>query len=854
MDHGKMEEKLFVLLSCQLFIACFCQTAIAECARGCTCINPLIVNCSNQNFQQVPRDIATFSIYIDISHNSIYKITSSDFANKYNDVMYLNLSCNEISYIDDGSFANLPQLKLLNLTKNYLTFINVEICFPATQLRELYLAENVFKKMPPFRNLAKLEILDVAHNKFEEVTLNRFTVKLRNLKIIRLSGNNFSRIEDRAFKNLPRTLTVFKCAQCQISYLSENLFRNFTNLEILDLNFNPLSLEQFSNLILSFNQSSNLTMLKLRGVVNKYNLPSHFFDKLASTKLKTLFFSHCSSYGLLKNNTFASLFYLEVLDMRRCELAGVEINAFSGLNNLRKLLLTYNGLSYTSISLSGLFPANLEILYLTGNGLREIKPNDFCDLTKLKELHLKNCQLFKINGLAFPVNNSLEFLDLSYNNIYKLDSISAATFKRLTNLRILYLSGNNLQNILKENVDKRLFRGLSKLTVLSLQNTYINFLTENLFDDLTQLEELNLSGNDFFFCKQFAGSLKNLPRLRLLNLSNNKLTTIHDVCIQYFKKIFKVDLSSNPLTCSSEILSASENENLPETSTSYIDQYRNVCMLQDPFEYSGKKMFEVERNIEKAQSVLPLYAIIIFIFVIPIVSCGCYLWKHKISKHHFRLSAYKPFCVKSYVNLNNQSPYFIYVSYHNDDFDESEQIISKIQELGKIQEDDVRIKEDKAFCRPTLLTACFSKPGNNKAAVNKDHTSAIWTDQASQVSLWYTIEQRNFCPNKSEFKSISDAVEASKLVVIVMSPSYNNCPKKQAELREIFASVLDEKRFIFINTQGESNKSKVPKRFCQNSLFLSWNSNDATMRIACITELSKKLKSAYKMSFNDCEE
>jgi Leucine-rich repeat (LRR) protein len=115
----------------------------------------------------------------------------------------------------------------------------------------------------------------------------------------------------------------------------------------------------------------------------------------------------------------------------------------------------------------------------------------------MKVLNLKTWDRFKtkfymkkiinIENLAFFDLNSIEKLDLSYNDI---EIIKANTFKGLIKLKHLNLSFNKINKI-----DKSAFKELICLEKFDLSFNNLKFIPKNSFSSLVNLKELNLIGN-----------------------------------------------------------------------------------------------------------------------------------------------------------------------------------------------------------------------------------------------------------------------------------------------------------------------------------------------------------------------
>ncbi len=168
------------------------------------------------------------------------------------------------------------------------------------------------------------------------------------------------------------------------------------------------------------------------------------------------------------------------------------------------------------------------------------------------------------SGFCISPNNNFRYLDFSFNNFRagsKMPSLRGFdslryfnlqgnkftftafdTFDLLPKLEVLLLSGNNLN--LHDDTESRLFRLNTQLRVLDLEGTGTISLLFNQFQFLSNLIELNLSRNSL---AEFNVNLTNLRRLRVLNLSFNRLNTLPRHVIKYLDGLDNVtlDISEN---------------------------------------------------------------------------------------------------------------------------------------------------------------------------------------------------------------------------------------------------------------------------------------------------------------------
>ena len=100
-----------------------------------------------------------------------------------------------------------------------------------------------------------------------------------------------------------------------------------------------------------------------------------------------------------------------------------------------------------------------------------------------------------------------------------LTSVPVMVEERGITVEVLILDGNNLNKLLDNEFTNAGFNDLEKL---SLRNCNMKILSEKLFYNLTNLQDLNLSGN--LLSQLLPNQFALLPQLRILDLSHNTLS------------------------------------------------------------------------------------------------------------------------------------------------------------------------------------------------------------------------------------------------------------------------------------------------------------------------------------------
>uniref|UniRef100_A0A915J7I9 Ig-like domain-containing protein n=1 Tax=Romanomermis culicivorax TaxID=13658 RepID=A0A915J7I9_ROMCU len=232
---------------------------------------------------------------LDVSQNSIVdSLTYYQFEN----LILLNLSLNVLKFIRKEEFVSFPNIEILDLSNNNIYYIDQE-AFKLENLKFLFLNVNKISYINEriFRFLVNLEFLDLNSNRLSIIPAGNFFY-LHNLRRINLSYNKLQNIDRGTFDNLEKIELV------------DLSFNNFTKTPILGPNLkyfifdgNPIkilrqySFENFKLLRkISMRNSSFLNFIAERALNNLSNLHEVSFDNCPDLNYVSKNFAHNSPY------------------------------------------------------------------------------------------------------------------------------------------------------------------------------------------------------------------------------------------------------------------------------------------------------------------------------------------------------------------------------------------------------------------------------------------------------------------------------------------------------------------------------------------------------------------------------
>lgn len=290
----------------------------------------------------------------------------------------------------------------IEITLTNQNFIELNFTFPASDLTYLNLDNNDIYRITDsvFQNLQKMETLILSNNDLELLSPDAFKglymeerlQPLRSLKVLRLDHN-------------------------KLHSLNMNLFEHSTDLEILDLSYNPLE------------------MIDKHTLIAIDSLPYLRELYLGYTQIKTL-----------PDQMMHTPKYLSILDLSGNPIEKIP-DTLAESHNLTTLYLNNTG--FTNITKSNGFPdiPTLKVLYMCHlQDLERVEKEALSGLTGLEELHISdNIQLTYIDPFALPKVNDrnggaiwplIKRLHLINNKLAYLDSDFLARWDALTELDI----------------------------------------------------------------------------------------------------------------------------------------------------------------------------------------------------------------------------------------------------------------------------------------------------------------------------------------------------------------------------------------------------------------------------------
>lgn len=276
--------------------------------------------------------------------------------------------------------------------------------------------------------------------------------------------------------------------------------------------------------------------------------------------------------GRLTNSSLAHLKHLQSLKFERCSFSELADDALHGLIALKNLTV-HTGKFDDSRSIFSIGPLSfakvreLEYLDLASNNIVSLPEYVFCGLINLKLLNLSHNSLQDVKQLGleerklFPCTPELQMLDLSFNRLKYLTDEILSSLRRLKNLtfsdnqisqmspyaliglqrlQFIDLSNNKLSEF-----HPHFFHHTTELREILLKNNTIAGFPSALFRSLSQLLHLDVSHNIIADLHFLLDSFKNPNRLKILNLSYNRIRRIEGMPFQSLVSLQVLNLRDN---------------------------------------------------------------------------------------------------------------------------------------------------------------------------------------------------------------------------------------------------------------------------------------------------------------------
>ncbi|NXU69900.1 ELFN1 protein, partial [Horornis vulcanius] len=170
-------------------------------------------------YESIPQQINSTIVDLRLNDNKIKSVQYASLS-RFGNLTYLNLTKNEISYIEDGAFSGQFNLQVLQLGYNRLRNLTEGILRGLGKLEYLYLQANLIETVTPnaFWECPNIVNIDLSMNRIQRLDSNTFR-GLNKLSVCELYSNPFYCSCEllgflqwlEAFTNMTRTYDRMQC-------------------------------------------------------------------------------------------------------------------------------------------------------------------------------------------------------------------------------------------------------------------------------------------------------------------------------------------------------------------------------------------------------------------------------------------------------------------------------------------------------------------------------------------------------------------------------------------------------------------------------------------------------------------
>ncbi|XP_007670000.1 toll-like receptor 2 [Ornithorhynchus anatinus] len=739
-------------------------------------------NGSSLAFSTIPPGLTVTVQQLDLSKNSIRHVGKTDLQNCVN-LKALMLQANQIGTIDEDAFLSLGILELLDLSKNRLSSLSPSWFQSLSSLLSLNLLENPYPDLgqsPLFAHLKKLRSLKVGNGQyFSEIRKQDFE-GISDLEELEIDGSNLQQYQPHSLQSTQN-----------INHLLLNVTKSDIVLKIL----------------------SDLTSSKPRNI--SMSIP------VASPQLKRIELRHVE----MTDESAITIFKMLSLAVRLLEVT-LEDGVLFGVGDWYDDSGTWND-NYTG-SLETVIIRRLQIpkFFL----FRDMKPV-YSLVGRLKTLTIENSKVFLV---PCPFSRSfelLEYLDLSGNILFDELLKNSACDGAWPSLQTLNLSQNSLRYVDQTGASLSTLKKLINLDIsqnkfdsmpescqwpenlkyLNMSGTRIPRLTDCIPRTLEILDVSNNNLKDFIL---------NLPRLKELYLSKNKLKTLPEGRLypnllvmrisknalnvfsrkefESFQKLKALEVGGNNFICSCVFLTFLQDQ---QAIASVLTDWPENYICDSPSHVRGQRVQDTHLPLFECHRALLVSVICCILFLIIILTVAlCHhfhgIWYMKMTWAWLQAKR-KP------RKTQNKEIYFdAFVSYSEEDSYWVENLM--VQEL-----------------------------------------------EHSNPPFRLCLHKRDFVPGKWIIDNIIDSIEKSHKTLFVLSENFVKSEWCKYELDFSHFRLFDENNDSAILILLEPiEKKAIPQRFCKlrkimnTKTYLKWPS-DETERETFWLNLKSAIKTEH---------
>ncbi|XP_043066434.1 protein artichoke [Drosophila bipectinata] len=510
---------------------------------------------------------------------------------------YLSVQTGALQELPPHLFRHLPKLQHIHITGGTgLTRLEAGLFDGLISLKNLDLSHNGLNwiHLRALSRLPNLVSLKLSHNQISDVGMvGRIVKDLEHLKKLRLDHNLITVIEDGSFVDLPNLSELhlndnritelqygafLRTPQLKTIYLQNNLIRRIHPESLLQASGSGVEAVHIYN-----NEIGHVEAL--RALLDA--LPTLRYLDMSGNVLSEL------PYGALRGHGT-----LEQLHLNHNQLRLIERDALMAMPALRELRMRNNSLS-SDLPLPFWNLPGLKGLDLAQNQFDRVDSQLLAGLPSLRRLDLSENGLVELAPNSFRHNPLLETLNISSNELTKIHSSTLHQLERLFEVDASYNQLKNVIGGLPRIVERISLRGnqisslpaaaskdlqLPNLRMLDLSQNRIEQLPRHGFQGASDLRVLSLAQNQLRQLEDT--SFIGIQRLELLHLQENQLGEADERTLLPLAELRNLNMQSNKLEAITDNF-FSNNSRLEQ-----LDLSRNLIRSISPTAFDSQRSLE----------------------------------------------------------------------------------------------------------------------------------------------------------------------------------------------------------------------------------------------------------------------
>ncbi|XP_071982122.1 slit homolog 2 protein isoform X1 [Engystomops pustulosus] len=574
---AEVQKREFICSGQQSFMVTSCS--VLHCPAACTCSNN-VVDCRGKGLTEIPTNLPETITEMRLEQNAIKVIPPGAFS-PYKKLRRIDLSNNQISEIAPDAFQGLRSLNSLVLYGNKITELPQHVFEGLFSLQLLLLNANKINclRVGAFQDLHNLNLLSLYDNKLQTIAKGTFA-PLRAIQTLHLAQNPF--ICDCHLKWLAdylhtnpietsgaRCTSPRRLANKRIGQIKSKKFRCSAKEQYFIPGIHHLGCTEDYRSKLSGDCFADLACpekCRCEGTTvdcsnqKLTKIPDHIPQYTAELRLNNNEFTVLEATGIFKK-----LPQLRKINLSNNKITDIEEGTFEGANGVNELILTSNRIENVHHKIfKGL--DGLKSLMLRSNHITCVNNDSFTGLSSVRLLSLYDNQIVTVAPGAFDTLHSLSTLNL-LGNPFSCNCHLAWLGNWLRKKRIVtgnprcqkpyFLKEIPIQDVAiqdftcDEGNDDNTCSPLARCpaectcldTVVRCSNKGLKALPKGIPKDVT---ELYLDGNQFTLVPK---ELSNYKHLMLIDLSNNRISTLSNQSFSNMTQLLTLILSYNRLRC-----------------------------------------------------------------------------------------------------------------------------------------------------------------------------------------------------------------------------------------------------------------------------------------------------------------